>query len=131
MKEGAATTHDKMKLVASIISPSVEIDGLPINHQQSFAIELDQLRSEELTKALADSEMVTSITSLLREHPSEMTAIVNDALMGRTEVARQTAVRIGLIEEALPEQRNSVVVWCAIIVVACAIVAMAATQRPQ
>ncbi len=124
----AATPRDKTKLAASIICPPVEIDGLPTNYQQSFAIEIDQLGPEELKKALADSEM---ITSLLREHPNEMRAIVNDVLMGRTEAARQSALRIGLTEEAFQERGGGVLFWCGIVVAGIMIYAAAATQRPH
>ena len=127
MRDSATPTPDKTKLAASIICPPVEIDGLPTNYQQSFAIEIGQLGPEELKKALADSEMVTS---LLREHPNEMMAIVNDVLMGRTEAARQSAVRIGLTEEAFRERGGGLLFWCGIIICGIMIYGAAATQRP-
>ncbi len=130
MTESAATTRDpyKTKLAGSITCPPVEIDGLPTSYQQSFAIELDRLGPEELNKALADSEM---ITSLLREHPDEMMAILNDAMRGRTEAARQSALRIGLTEEAFKENRGGLIFWCGIIVAGIMIYSAAATTPPQ
>ena len=129
MTESAATTRDpsKAKLAASIICSPVEADGLPVNYQQSFAIEVDRFGPEELNKALADFE---KLTSLLREYPQEMTAIVNDVLVGRTEGAMQSASRIGLSETAFQE-RGGGLLWAAMIGLAAGAIFVAAATQHQ
>ncbi len=116
----------KTKFVGKITYPAVQDDGFPINYGSSFALELGQFGPAELKKALTDSEM---LTSLLRNHPDEMSGILNDVLAGRTEMARQRASTIGLSEEAFQQQGGGF--WMAIGIAVCAgiIFAAAATTR--
>jgi len=126
MTKSVAKTRNKAKLTAGITCSPVEVDGLPVSYQQSFAIEMGRIGPKEVKKALADSEI---ITSLLREHPKEMAAIVNDILAGRTETARESALRIGLTEEAFQEKSGGMLFWIGIAFCAGAIFTAAALSK--
>jgi hypothetical protein len=102
---------NKAKLIASITRTPVKLDGLPVSYNESFSVEFGPFGPMEVKKALADSEM---ITSLLREYPTEMTAIINDTLAGRMEAAKATALRIGLTEEAFQEKEGGMLFWLGI-----------------
>jgi hypothetical protein len=123
MKKSVAKIGEKTKLTATISSSPVELDGMPVSYQQSFAIEMGRIGPEEMKKALADSE---NITSLLRQYPKEMSAIVNDILAGRIESAKASASRIGLTEEAFQEKGGGMLFWIGIAFCAGAIFAAAA-----
>jgi hypothetical protein len=113
--------------VSSITCPPVEADGLPVSYQPAFAIEVGRFGPAELEKALADSEM---ITSLLREHPKEMVTIVNDVRVGRIEAASRLALTIGLTEEAFQQKGGGLLWWLVIAFVGGMILAAAATTAP-
>jgi hypothetical protein len=114
------------KLACSIACPPVKVDGLLLSYQPSFTLEADRFGPAELKKALADSEM---ITSLLREYPREMSEIVNLVLSGQMDAAVEIALKIGLTEEAF--QRNGGGLWWwLIVVVGGAILITAATKKP-
>lgn len=99
------------KLTASITCYPVEMEGLPLSYQPSFAFEVGRFGPAEVRKALADSEM---ITSLLREHPKEMAAIVNHVLAGEMQAAKELALKIGMTEEAFKENGGGPLFWAAI-----------------
>jgi hypothetical protein len=105
----------------------VEVDGVPVSREQAFTFELDQFSPADLKKAIADSER---LALLLQEQPDEMTAILNDALAGRVEVATQNARRIGLTEEAFQESGGGLVLWCGIVVVGVLFFGLAAFTAP-
>ncbi|MBJ8055531.1 hypothetical protein JDS87_27285 [Bacillus cereus] len=98
------------------LSPG-SLDGLSVMNydNESFAIELEQFRPEEVNMTLADIEI---ITSFLREHPEEMTTIVNYVLAGQTEPAREVASKIGFTAEAFQENGESILWWLMILVAA-------------
>jgi hypothetical protein len=127
MSDSGATTPPRAKLTACITCFPVEVDGLPLYYQPSFAIDVGPFGSAEVQKALADSQI---ISALLREHPEEMAAIVNAMLAGRTDVARQAAFRIGLTEAAFQQQGGGMLWWLAIAFVGGAIFGLAATSAP-
>jgi hypothetical protein len=102
------------RLLWRLTCAPVEVDGLPVRTEQSFRVELDAFGPGEMQKAIADAER---LTALLREHPEEMTEIVNDALTGRVEVAAQNARKIGLTEEAFQASGGGVF-WFAIAIAA-------------
>lgn len=86
MEKNITETTNKAKLIASITRTPMELDGLPVSSSQSFTVELGPFGPTEVKKALADSEM---ITSLLREYPTEMASIVNDTMGGGWKLPRQ------------------------------------------
>ena len=111
MARNAAQTGNRVKLTGHITRIPVEIDGLTLDYQESFALGVGQFGPEEMKKALADAEI---IASLLREHPEEMASISNAVLAGRTEDARKLAVKIGLTEEAFQENGGGMLFWIGI-----------------
>jgi hypothetical protein len=123
MSTRGAKSGAKAQLVATITCSPVETDGLPLSYRPSFAIEFSQFGPAEIKKALADSEM---ITKLLREHPKEMTAIVNHVLSGEMQAAKKLAEEIGLTEDAFMEHGGGMLFWLAIAFVGGAIFTCAA-----
>ena len=118
-----STRVTKAKLAATITCSPIETDSLPHSYQPSFAIEMSQFGPAEIRKALADSEM---ITTLMREHPEEMTAMVNHVLAGEMQAAKKLAEQIGLTEEAFQKQGGGILFWIAIAFVGGAILTCAA-----
>jgi hypothetical protein len=104
-------TSNRAKLAVAITRSAREVDGLPLSYDQSYAIEVGPFGPKEIRKALADSEM---ITSLLRAYPKEMASIINDTLAGRTDAARESAFRIGFTEEAFQENGGGLLFWLGI-----------------
>jgi hypothetical protein len=102
------------------------VDELSASYHESFSLEVGAVGPKEIKKALADSEI---ITKMLREHPKEMAAILNDFLAGRTEAAREAAVRIGLTEEDFQRQGGGLLWWFMIGFAAGMIIGAAATQK--
>jgi len=111
MEKNSTETANIAKFTGSITRPPVRLDGLPVTHDHSFTIEFGPFGPKELKKALADSEMVTS---LLREYPTEMASIINDTLAGRIGTAKATALKIGLTEKAFQEQGGGILFWLGI-----------------
>jgi hypothetical protein len=126
MAKRAAKSRNAAKLTASITRSPVDVDELSASYHESFALEVGQIGPKEIKKALADSEI---ITKMLREHPKEMTAIINDFLAGRTEAAREGARKINLTEEAFQRQGGGLLWWFMIGFAAGVIIGAAATQR--
>jgi hypothetical protein len=126
MAKARTRSGNGAKLTASITRESVDVDELETGYNESFSLEVGRLGPKEIKKALADSEI---ITRMLREHPKEMTAIVNDSLEGKTDAAREAAVRIGLTEEAFQRQGGGLFWWLVIAFVGGAILAAAATTK--
>ena len=121
----AVKTREKAKLAFSIRCPSLTVDGLPLGFQPSFALEVGRFGPTEIKKALADSEI---ITSLLREHPEEMAEIVNHVLAGQMDSAKKVALRIGLTEEAFQRNGGGMLFWLAIAFTGGFIIGYAATH---
>jgi hypothetical protein len=90
--------------------------------------EIGKFGPGEIELVLHDSEM---ISSLLRDHPTELTEIINNALTGRTEAAVTLASQIGLTEEAFHQRGGGPLFWIAIAICAGAIFAGAATNKPR
>ena len=114
---------DVAQLRISMNCPRKDIDGLPVSYQPSFSLEVRHFGQAELRKALADSKM---ITSLLQEHPDEMGKIVNHALVGEMQVAKELALRIGMTEETFQQHGGGLLWWILIAVVGGAIYGCAA-----
>jgi hypothetical protein len=104
----------------------MEVDGLAVSCQQAFAIEMGRFGPKEMKKALADSEM---ITSLLRKCPREMSEIVNLVLSGRMDAAVEIAPKIGLTEQAFRRNGGGMLFWIMIALAGGAIFAAAATHK--
>lgn len=123
-----ATTDNKTKLEAKITRSSEGMGGVSLNYDESLTFEVGQIDVEEVKKFMPYSEY---ITSLLRNHSDEMTDILNHFLTGRTQSARELAVKIGFTEEAFQQQSGGERMWPYIIAVGIMIYAAAATQKPQ
>ena len=126
-KNTAKARNVANKLTVSISRPFVEIDELPVRYQDTFELGFGPIGPKELKKALVDSEV---FTSLLREQPKEVAAIVNHVLAGRKEAARETAMRIGLTEESFQKKGGGFLFWAGIALFAGFILVYAATNPP-
>jgi hypothetical protein len=127
----AQTNHqpsDRFKLRAEISRPPVEIGTrhIHINNQEAVAFEIGKFGPAEMELVIHDSEVMTS---LLRNHTTEMTEIVNNVLTGRTEEAVRLASRIGLTEEAFHQRGGGPIFLVAIAFCAGVIFAAAATTK--
>jgi len=111
------------RLEARITNPAAQIEGVPARWEQTFAIDIENFGPEEIRKALADSEYVTS---LLRDHPEEMRLIFNEALGGRIGNANREAAKIGLTEDAFRTAGGGWLFWAGIAVAGAIILAYAA-----
>ena len=114
---------DRARLAASIACAPTKLAGLPLSYHPSFEVEVSRFGPAELRKALADSEI---ITSLLREHPKEIAAIVNHALAGDIHAANTLAVEIGLTEGAFQKGGGGCLFEAVVVIVFVAILTYAA-----
>lgn len=91
MKTESPKSAGKTTVTTTISPPPVMLDILPVSSRQTFTIEVESFGLEHIKKALADSE---ALTHMLRDHPEEMVALVNDTFAGRTESAKRTLPRL-------------------------------------
>jgi hypothetical protein len=115
----------RTKLACSIACPSLTVEGLPVSYHPSFTLEVDRFGPRELKKALVDSEM---ITSLLRQHPEEMSKIVNLVLSGQMDRAFEIARKIGFTEEAFQTNGGGFLLIGLIIIASAAMLIYKATH---
>lgn len=122
------TTNKRLraKLACSIACPPLKVDGLPLSYNPSFTLEAGRFGPAEHRKALADSEM---ITSLLRKYPREMSEIVNLVLSGQMDAAVKMAPKIGLTEQAFQRNGGGMLYWLMIAFVGGVILGYAATHK--
>lgn len=112
----------KTVITTTISPPPVMLDNVPVSSRQTFTIEVESFGMEHIKKALADSE---ALTHMLRDHPEEMAAIVNDTFAGRTDSAKANAAKIGLSEEAF-QNLGGGFIWCLMIGIAAGAIFVAA-----
>jgi hypothetical protein len=99
MTQTDTQASDQYKLTGHISRPPVEIGTRHIHadYQEAFAFNIGKFGPAEIELVLHDFDI---FSSLLRNHPTEMTEAVNNVLTGRTGAAVRLASQIGLTEEA-------------------------------
>jgi hypothetical protein len=101
---------DRFKVTIDISRPPVEIGTrhIHINNHGGYGFEIGKFGRAEMELVIHDTEV---IALLLRNHPREITEIVNNVLTGRMEAAVRLASRIGLTEEAFQRRGGGPIFW--------------------
>jgi hypothetical protein len=104
-------------------------DTFPVRHEEILSVDLSSIErfgAAELAKARVDGEL---LAAFLRDHPAEVTSIVNAVYEGRVHEARATAEAIGMTESEA--QRRGGGMWAYILLAAGMIYAYAAFSEPK
>ncbi len=119
---------DRYRLTGNISRPPVEIGTRHIhaNNEETFQFEIGKFGPEEIELVLHDFEV---FSSLLQNHPTEMTEIINNTLTGRTAEAVRLAAQIGMTEEAFQQRGGGPIFVAAIALVAGAVFVAAAFTK--
>jgi len=106
------------QLCLSLEQGARSVDGVPVRTTTTCRLEIAHLLSgthqEHLKKVVADHALFGRI---VEQHGAELVGIVEDALGGRSELARSKAKAIGLSEADFQDQKGGLIGWVIVVVV--------------
>lgn len=103
--------------------PPTEEEGFSVRRSESLTVELsptDAVTPDGMKTAVKDAELMME---LFRDHPDDLRSFYNDVVAGRTDNARETAIRIGLTESSFKQQGGGMwpfIIGVGIVIMGCA-----------
>ncbi|MFC1983690.1 hypothetical protein ACFLVO_01565 [Chloroflexota bacterium] len=112
--------YDGTKVTIGLVRSPRQFDDFSVNSHETYTIDLsgvEKISDSEITKVVADTQMIDSI---LRDHRADVVEIMDDVLVGRREHAKEKGRKIGLEEKKFIRGEGGVAWW----IVALLVIAM-------